>query len=91
MPRPRKYEDAATKQLAYRIRKERERLALDAAMRGLAQAVRQARSHGAVLVALDGIATDDWTRMLGELAQAISEGSKAAMANTASSSMADAT
>jgi len=81
VPRPRKYEDAATKQLAYRIRKERERLALGAAMLDLARAVRQVRAHGPVLVALDHIATDDQPRMIREVAQAISEGSKAVAAN----------
>ncbi len=51
MPTPRKYEDAATKRAAYRIRKEKERLVLGAAILDLAQAVRQARTHGPVQVA----------------------------------------
>ncbi|MBI3948628.1 MAG: hypothetical protein HY321_22140 [Armatimonadetes bacterium] len=81
MPKPRKYEDAAAKQMAYRIRKEKERLALVAAMLDLARAVRHARAHGAVLVTLDHIPIDDHARMIRELARAISEGCEAAMAN----------
>ena len=81
MPRPRKYEDAASKQMAYRIRKEKERLALVASMLDLARAIRYARAHGAVLVSLDHVPIDDHARMVRELAQAISQGSKAAMGN----------
>lgn len=75
MPRPRKYEDAATKQLAYRIRKEKERLALGAALLGLAHAVRQARGHGPVAVELDHIRMDDQAGLVRQLAHAIKEGS----------------
>lgn len=75
MARPRKYEDAASKQAAYRFRKEKERLALGAALLDLARAVRQARGHGPLLIELAQIRADDQAGLIRQVAQAIQEGS----------------
>ena len=84
MPGPRKYEDAAAKQMAYRIRKERERLALGSAMLELTRAIYRAQTHGAVEVAVGHICLDDQPRMIRELARAIHDGSEALTVDTPS-------
>ena len=78
MPRPRQYEDAATKQTAYRMRKEKKRLALDLAILDLARAVRQARAHGPLQVALGHIPIDDHAGLIRKVAQAITQGTEQA-------------
>jgi len=78
MPRPRQYEDAATKQTAYRMRREKERLALDLAILDLVRAVRQARDRGPVQVALGHIPIDDHAALIHEVAQAITQGAEQA-------------
>jgi hypothetical protein len=82
MPRPRKWYDAATKQAAYRMRKDKERLALGAAILDLMRAVREAQGHGPAQVALNHIPTDDPARLIREVALAISAGTKGAMAES---------
>lgn len=81
MPRPRKYQDAATKQMAYRIRKEKEHLALQAAIFDLAHAVRQARGQDPVPIELDHIRTSDQTELIRQVAQAIKGGIAARAVN----------
>jgi len=74
MPRPRKWESDAERQLAYRIRKEREQTALTGALLELCRAIRQAR--GPLVVNLDGIPVDDQAAMVRRVAQAISAGTE---------------
>ncbi len=76
MPRPRKWENDAERQLAYRIRKEREQTRLGTALSELSKAIRQA--PGPVVVNLAGIPIGDRAEMVRELARAITAGTPAA-------------